>query len=217
MQTVKPRRRYDSTARRRQAEQTREVVLETARAMFLQSGYSATTVPSIARAAGVSTETIYKAFGAKPGLVRALWERSILGREPVPAPERSDALSAAATDPAQLLRAWAQFVKELGPQGSPIQLLIRDAATADTTMAALLTELDERRRERMRLNATRLQDKGWVKPGLTLEQITDILWLHCSPELYELLVVKSGWSLDAFGEYVGEAMIAALLPRSDDV
>ena len=39
----------------------------------------ATTVAGIAVEAGVSTATIYKVFGGKPGLVRALVERALRG------------------------------------------------------------------------------------------------------------------------------------------
>ncbi|MGH3646029.1 MAG: TetR/AcrR family transcriptional regulator [Micromonosporaceae bacterium] len=47
-------------------------------------GYAATTLAAIAREAGVSVETIYKAFGGKSGLVRALYERGLTGIGPVP-------------------------------------------------------------------------------------------------------------------------------------
>ena len=30
--------------------------------------------------------------------------------------------------------------------------------------------------------------------------------------MYELLVIKSGWSINRYGQFVGDALIAALLP-----
>jgi hypothetical protein len=48
---------------------------------------------------------------------------------------------------------------------------------------------------------------------VTLEHTTDVLWTFSSPELYELLVLRSGWDLPTYGRFLGEAMIgAALLP-----
>jgi hypothetical protein len=38
----------------------------------------------------VSVETIYKAFGAKSGLVRAIYDGGLTGQGPVPACQRSD-------------------------------------------------------------------------------------------------------------------------------
>jgi hypothetical protein len=38
------------------------------------------------------------------------------------------------------------------------------------------------------------------------------MWTYSSPELYQLLVIRCGWSPERFGEFVGDALIAALLP-----
>ena len=79
-------------------------------------------------------------------------------------------------------------------------------------MAALLAESEEQRRARMRHNARRLQRRGWLRAGVTLAQATDILWTYSSAELYDLLVLRSGWSVDRYGAFIGDALIAALLP-----
>ena len=212
-ENVKTQRRYDSSARRRQAEENRRAILATARDHFLEHGYAATTVPAIAAAAGVSTETVYKAFGPKHELVRALWERGLEGRGPVPAPARSDALSDSESDPVSLLRRWGQLAKEVSPEVSPIVLLIRDAAAHDAEMAALLDEVDRQRRERMRHNADQLNVHGWLKPEVDVNTATDVLWTYTSQEFYELLVVKSGWSVDDYGDFIADSLIAALIDK----
>src|SRR4249919_1023327 len=89
---VKHRRPYDSRRRRQLAEANRRNVLEAARDLLLVSGYAGTTIGAIADAASVSPETIYKAFGGKPGLVRAIWMQGLEGAGPVPAEQRSDAI-----------------------------------------------------------------------------------------------------------------------------
>jgi AcrR family transcriptional regulator len=53
---------------------------------------SATTVKAIAQAAGVSAATIYKTYGGKAGLVRALCQHALEREGPIPAEERSNAL-----------------------------------------------------------------------------------------------------------------------------
>ena len=86
---VNSRRPYDSSRRRRLADQSRASVLESARRLFLERGYAATTVAAVAADAGVSVETIYKAFGNKPGLLKSLFDVSIVGDdEPVPMLQR---------------------------------------------------------------------------------------------------------------------------------
>ena len=71
---VNTRRRYDSSGRRERARQARDQIIGVAEGLFLSRGYAATTVAAIAAQARVSVETIYKGFGGKPGLVRAIVE-----------------------------------------------------------------------------------------------------------------------------------------------
>ena len=86
-------RRYDASSRRAAARQRRDDILSAARELMLRNGYAATTVGAIARAAGVSTETVYKAFGDKPGVVQALFRRGLEGSGDEPAEERSNRAS----------------------------------------------------------------------------------------------------------------------------
>src|SRR4051794_16852118 len=97
-------RPYNSIRRREQAERTRQEVAEVARRRFLADGYAATTIAAVAGEAGVSVETIYKIFGGKPGLVRAIRERALEGAGPEPAETRSDALHTTESDPRAIIR-----------------------------------------------------------------------------------------------------------------
>lgn len=210
MPAVKGSRRYDSTRRARQAAETRDAVIAAARRRFLSAGYAGTTIAAVARDADVSVETVYKTFGGKAGLVRAIWERALAGRGPVPAPVRSDAMSAAEPDAVTMLREWGRLTAEVGAEVAPVLLLIRAAAATDPAMTELLTEADDQRLKRMRHNAQRLLATGGVRPGLSLAQATDILWTFSSTEMYELLVVRRGWSAPRYGRLIGESLVAAL-------
>jgi AcrR family transcriptional regulator len=204
-------RRYDSTRRKQQAELTRNSVLAAARRRFLADGYAATTVAAVAGAAGVSVETVYKSFGGKPGLVRAIWERALAGRGDVPAPVRSDAMSATETDAEQMLRNWARLNAEVTFEVVPILLLVRAAADSDEAMAALLAESEQQRLIRMRHNARRLLKTGGVRRGLGLAQVTDILWMFSASELYEVLVLRRNWTRARYAAFIADAMAAALV------
>ena len=210
--TVKNPRRYDSRRRRQQADRTRHDILEAARRLLLDQGYAATTIGAIADAAGVSAETIYKSFGGKAGLVRAIWMKSLEGAGPVPAEERSDAIRATERDTRSLIRAWGGFVTEVASRVAPIVLLIRAAAASDARMAELVAEVDEQRLRRMEANARTLFERGDIRSDLTLDDARDILWTYTAPELYELLVIRRWWSAERFGKLAAEQMIAALLP-----
>jgi AcrR family transcriptional regulator len=210
--TDRARRRYDSSGRQERARQTRDQITEVARDMFLSAGYAATTVAAIAAAGRVSVETIYKGFGGKPGLVRAIIERGLEGQDSVPAEQRSDLIRDTEPDPRRILMAWGAFTAELGPQVAPVFLLAQDAAASDPEMAATLDELNAGRLERMTVNARGLFRAGHLRPDVTVEQAADICWAYSSPELYELLVVRRGWPPERYGNFIGQGLIAALLP-----
>jgi AcrR family transcriptional regulator len=209
---VKLKRSYDSRRRRQEARRTRIAVLDSAQRLFLSNGYSETTIASIAQAADVSVETIYKTFGGKRGLVRAIWDRGLEGSGPIPAERRSDEMQALEVDPRKIIENWGKLSVEVAPHAAPILLLLRSAAATDSEVAALLHEVDQARLGRMERNARRLYDQGDLRENITLEQARDVLWTYSSPELYELLVLRRGWLLEHYGRFIAEAMIAALLP-----
>ncbi|TMD40862.1 MAG: TetR/AcrR family transcriptional regulator [Chloroflexi bacterium] len=211
-EAVKSRRRYDSRRRREEALRTRDAVLNAAERLFLTRGYGRTTIASVARAAKVSVETIYKGFSGKPGLVRAIWDKGLAGLGPVPAWQRSDEMASEEEDPRNVIRNWGVLTTEVAPRAAPILLLVRAAAATDPEMAALLKETDQERLVRMEQNARRLFGRAGLRDGLTIEEARDIMWAYSSPELYETLVLRRGWPLDRYGRFVAEGMIAALLP-----
>jgi AcrR family transcriptional regulator len=210
-QSVNPRRPYDGSQRREQAFRTRDRIVDAAQRRFLHDGYAATTVASIAEDANVSVDTIYKSFGGKPGLVRAIRAKALEGGGPVPAEQRSDDLHARDLSGREIIAAWGALTTEVAPRVAPILLLIRAAAATDPQVEALLEEMDADRLRRMSDNARRLRDRGYLRPGVTLAHAADVLWTYTAPELYELLVLRRGWPVKRFGNFIAAAMIDALL------
>jgi AcrR family transcriptional regulator len=178
---------------------------------FLTFGYASTTLDSIAGDAGVSVATIHKTFGGKPGLVRALAERALRGRGPVPAERRSDALQNADADPREVIRGWGKLTAEVSPRIAPILLVLSDAADADAAASALLEELDAERLRRMSHNARFLSRNRHLRAGLRHRDAADVLWFYTSPHVYDLLVRRRGWSIARYSRFVSESIAAALL------
>jgi AcrR family transcriptional regulator len=208
---VKPKRAYDASRRREFARQNHDSIIASAERRFLRDGYASTTIRAIAADAEVSPDTIYKSFGGKPGLIRAIRIRALQGERTIPAEQRSDDLQATESDPRTVIQGWGRFTAEIAPRVSPILLLIRDAAATDPEVGALLEEMDADRLRRMTLNARRLRDAGHLRAGTTLAQAADILWTYSSPELYELLVLRRGWTPPRYGRFIADAMIKTLL------
>jgi AcrR family transcriptional regulator len=189
-------------------------VLAQSRELFLAAGYGRTTIAAIARAAGVSKESVYKGYGGKPGLVRAIFEQSLLGAGGPPAEERSDRAQATATDARELMEQFGRFTAEVSPLGAPVFLLIRDAAASgDPDMAVLLRDVEDARYRRMLHNARQVLGRGFLKAGLTEQEVADVMFTCTSAELYESLVLKRGWDAERYGSFIARTLAANLLPE----
>ncbi|MGB7859324.1 MAG: TetR family transcriptional regulator [Acidimicrobiia bacterium] len=215
MESVKKKRSYHSPRRRHQATRTRQDILDAASQRFLADGFAATTVGSIADDAGVSVDTIYKTYGGKAGLVRAIFESALAGEGPVHAEIRSDELQLKEENPIDIVRGFGKLVTEVAPRAAPILLLIQEAASSDGEMAVLEEELNKLRLQRMTDNASSLGAAGHLRSDLSVERAAQVSWVYTSPELYQMLVLKLGWSIDDFGDFVADALIAALLPADE--
>jgi AcrR family transcriptional regulator len=203
-------RAYDATARRARAREKLERTLEEAKALFLERGYVGATVEAIARAAGVSAATVYKTYGGKAGLIRELCSRALSGEGAVPAEERSDALRTG-LDARAVAAGWGALAAEVSPRISPLLLLLRTAAGADPGAADLYMELQAARLARMSDNARFLAEAGHLRPGVAIEEARDVLWFCTSPEVYDLLVARRGWSPARLGQFVTATITGSLL------
>lgn len=211
---VNPVRRYDSRHRRELAAHTRSVVLEAARRLFLERGFAAATMPDIASAAGVSVQTVYKAFGNKPGLAKAVFDVAIAGDdEPVSMVERASlARVRDELDPRKQLRLYGEHLAAVAPRHVPIQLVILAAAATDSEAGKVWHQLQHERLRGMTMFAKSLHAAGHLRADVSAAEARDVLWTYNSAELFQLLVVERRWSAKRYGRWIADALTAALLP-----
>src|SRR6185295_13157735 len=83
------KRSYDASGRRERARARRMAVVLAARDLFERDGFRLTTIAAVAAHAGVAPISIYKGFGTKAALAKAVFDLVIAGDdEPVPIAER---------------------------------------------------------------------------------------------------------------------------------
>jgi AcrR family transcriptional regulator len=212
---VKTHRTYDATGRRDRALRTRAEVLDSARALFLEQGYAATTMSQIAGGANVSVEMIYKSIGNKHALLKAVLDVAIVGDdEPVPMLQREMvARMRAEPDPRRMLGIYGEHIVVSWPRQVPVQLITRAAAAVDPAARDLWEAMQAERLAGMSLFAQNLADRGFLRPGLTAEDARDVLWALTAPEQYEILVVQRDWPMERVGRFIVDAMIGTLLPH----
>jgi hypothetical protein len=86
--------------------------------------------------------------------------------------------------------------------------LYRDAAAVDPEIAADWQELQLLRRGTFTASLARIPDR---ELRLGRAEATDTAWAIASPEMYELLVGRAGYSLDQFESWLATTLAAALL------
>lgn len=207
------KRRYDSTARRAAAEQTRLSILESARQLFLEKGYAASTMPAIARAADVALDTVYATVGTKAELFKLLVEAALSGRDEAVAADEREYVKAIREEPeaARKLQIYANALADIQPRLAPLFQVLQTAAPLDADLGALWQEISSRRATNMRQLAKNLIATGRVRSELTESAVADVLWSMNSPEFYLLLVGQRGWSPQEFGLWLADAWMRLLL------
>ena len=210
----KPKRRaYDSSSRQEGARATRRAILLAARKLFLQQGYAATTMPDIARLAGVALDTVYAAVGKKPALFRLLVETAISGDDEAITAEQRSYVQAIRAEPdaENKLRIYASAICGIQPRLAPLFRALQEAAPLDSDLKAFWREIADRRAANMRLFAEDLASTGCLREELSIPAAADIIWSMNSPEYYLLLVEQRGWPLPDFERWLGDAWTRLLL------
>lgn len=194
--SVKSPRRYDSTLRARRAAETRLSMATAARDLFVEQGYPATTMEAVATRAGVALKTVYNAYASKPGLLRAVWDLSLKGDlDEAPVAQRPwYAAVLAEPDPRTQLSLLAENSRIVKTRIAPMLKVIRDAAPLDGDLAALWELIQTDYWANQHAVVESIAAKGALRPGLDVDQATDVLWTLNHPDLWLLLVDRRGWT-----------------------
>jgi AcrR family transcriptional regulator len=210
--TAQPRRPYDGTRRKAQAETTQRDIVRAAHDLFVEHGYGPTTIADIAAAAGVSVPTVYAGFPTKADLLRRAIETALAGDDaPVAVADRPTARWVSATDdPREVLRRYATMCGELASRTGRIYAVLVAAADAEPVLAELLHTFETQRLTAARHIASAVRERGGLPSDTTLEQARDVIWLCNSPELYNL-AMKRRWSLNRYVDFVGDALLRLVL------
>jgi AcrR family transcriptional regulator len=208
------KRSYDSSGRRAQARARRLAVVLAARDLFERNGFRATTVAAVAERAGVSAEGVYKGFGSKAALAKAVFDLAVAGDdEPVPVAERPAV--AALRDEPDARRKIGLFVSgltERQARSADVQALIRDGRHVDESLEPVWSALEAEGLAGMTVLARHLLDTGQLRGGIDLDEVRDVLWNYLAIDNYERLVLRRGWPLERYTAWLTDAVVDALCP-----
>ena len=205
-----PRRPYNSERRRATARRNRAAVLAACRELLFRDGYHATTIRAVAERAGVSPETVYKAFGGKPGMVKALWDITLAGDdEPVPMADRPQTREILrTTEPRAKLRLYAAYVRGIHERVATLFALLTQAGP---DVGEVLEASERERLIGVTAFVTHLGQTGVLGPQADPAHLADILWALAGPQLYTMFTVGRGWSGDTYEQWMADTLTATFL------
>jgi AcrR family transcriptional regulator len=205
--SVSRQRRVGAAAR----EETRQRLQQAAAEEFIEHGYAAATVSRIAKRAGVTVQTLYLAWGSKRALLQAYMTTS-LARGMGSVLDLSDRF--AGMSPIEITEGMARVVSGAAAAAGTGWKLYRDAAATDPEIAADWAQLQALRRLQFERIVAHLPADA-LRAGLDHDAARDTAWTIASPEAYELLVGRAGYSLPEFERWMAATLAAALLADVD--
>lgn len=201
------RRPYHSPLRARQAEATRQRILDAARRLLASRGYAGTTLDAIAAAAAVSPKTVSAVFGAKRDILVALLS-------PVASGERYGQLVdqlRAAPEPRHRVEFAAQIARQVYVALGPEFELLRGAGAVASELAEVARQVQARRRQNVARLVSFLGEHGVLRRERSPEEVTDEVCALTGYDLYRALVVECGWAPERYEAWLTEILRQRLL------
>ena len=206
-QSGEEKRPYHSQVRQRQAEETRRRILVAARSLFESRGYAVTTLEAIADLAEVSPKTITAVFGSKLALLAEVINPEAFSHRVRQLIEELRATE----DPSRRLSLVAQITRQAyEPLASSLELL-RTAGAVAPELADVARQIEVRRRQNQARLIASLHDQEMLRPGLSFEEATDVLWALTSYDVYRMLVVEQGWEPERYETWLAQLLVQHLL------
>ena len=226
-------RRYESPKRQQQARATRRAIVEAGRSLFLSRGYGGTTIEAIAGEAGVAVQTVYAVFGSKPHILSSVLDVAVAGHDSPAALLDREAVRAIGLEPdaGRRVRMFAALMRDVQGRTAAVAQVAREASTTDPEMAQMWHVMQDNRAQEMAEAARSLVGDALppaqgaaralppaqgAAPALPharpLDEIRDVLWVLCSPEVYQLFVAERLWTPERYEEWLVEAIESLVSP-----
>ena len=169
---------------------------------------------AIAKAAGVSHETVYASMGPKPAVFRHLVETALSGTdEPIPPLERDYARRVMAEQsPGRLLEIYAGAMRSTQERLAPLFDVLMHGAKTSPELDSYHRELLNRRAHYTRLIAEHLAEIGGLREDVPTGVAADVLFGFNSSEFFLLFVRDRGWEPEFFERWLADAWKTLLLP-----
>jgi len=195
------------TLRERQAEFTRQEILAAARRLFAEHGFTRTSVRDIARAAGVSAETVYDSIGSKQAVVARL--NDLIDTEAGIGAIVGETI--ATQDPQQVAALSARITGSMLEHCEDIIRALVTGAAAEPEIQVVLDEGHRRHVEGARTVVRLLQDLKALARSSDAAASSEILAALTDFRFALLLRESYGWSPERIESWMAQASRDLLL------
>jgi len=201
------RGRYQQRQRAEDAARTRRRIIDAVVERLRVAPTEPVAVETIAATAGVARSTVYAVFGSRAGLFDAvgaqLHERAGYARL-VEASHQDDARTA--------LRDGLRAASTMLAADRDIWRALRSMAQLDhEAVGGSVQRWEDERAAGMRRIAHQLHAEDRLRPGVSAEEATDVLWVLTSFESFDLLYTGRGLPLETVIERLTETAERALM------
>jgi len=189
-------------------------VVEAARRLFIEQGYSGTSIESIAREGGVSPETVYSVFGNKKAILSRVVDVSVVGDgEPIPLLARVQIRDVEdEKDQRRQIQMFAERIQLIMSRVAPMFEVMRSAAKIEPEIGAVLKKYLDDRMRGMGYFIDCVMANGPLRDNLDKTTAVETTWALTSAEVYNLLIIDRGWSADEYEFWLAETLTRLLLP-----
>jgi TetR/AcrR family transcriptional regulator, regulator of autoinduction and epiphytic fitness len=194
------------THRQRQAMQTRQLIVEAARSLFVSRGYAETSLEAVAETAGVAPRTVYSVFGSKKSLLGAICE-AWLAEAGIP-----EAIAEGLREPdlRRRLLIVARASRRQWELERGTSALLQGAAASDADVSRMLAGWKEDRANAWRLVVDGSESQ--LRPDVDPSHAVALLRALTTWEVYLELVPGAGWTPSDYETWLGGLLTDLLLP-----
>lgn len=186
------------TSRRERAKATRLRILASARSLFLERGYAATTMEEIADEAGVSVQTVYYTFNTKALLLREVVDSAGAGAADQPPVAERTWMKQVLAEPSgdRALAVAIENGVDIYVGAIPLWPAVQAASLADPEIQIYIESVIANRRAGMERLVRHLDEIGYLRPDLSVKRATDIVFTIVNHETYLALTRDADWSIE---------------------
>ncbi|MFJ3672435.1 TetR/AcrR family transcriptional regulator [Streptomyces sp. NPDC090106] len=208
-----PRRPYRNDRRAEAAAVTRAAILDAALRLFVEHGYAKVTISDIAREAGIAVPTVYASTGGKSAILTVLMNRGVDD----PVVERTLDGVRTAPDAHEAVARMTRGVRLDNERHLDVVQVMITAAAVERHVEETLTQVAAAYRQALGVLSERIAELGALRPGLSQERATDMLWFLLGLPSWTLFVAELGWSWDETEQWLARQATAALIADPDGV